>query len=327
MKKDDLGLDEIDKRIIIALEENCRDSLSKVAESLGISKRVLEYRVSRLMKKGVIIGYAAVFDYSKLGYINHEVWMQLKRIDKRGKEEFIQHLIDNPDIGWVAECGGRYDCAIGVMARDTVTFSRILREIISQNPDTILNYYIAISTKIFTYKRSYLLKGTDRTRRGKVFFSGPPEKVFLDDIDKRLIMQLSKNAKMSAIDLAKKAKISHNTVRRRIQSLETRRIIKGYKAIVQPTVIGYRNYEVLLNISCMSKEDEEKIERYCRSNPYVTMMIQCIGRWDLNLALDARDFDHFLEMLAELRTELSGSIRDFEYVFIMNVRKFQYRVG
>lgn len=327
MKKDDLGLDEIDKRIIIALEDNCRESLSRVAEKLGISKRVLEYRVSRLVKKGVIIGYAAIFDYSKLGYINHEVWIQLKRTDKAKKEEFFRYLVQNQDIGWVAECGGKYDCAIGVMARDTVTFSKIIQDIISDNPDTILNYYIAISTKIYTYKRSYLLEEPDMARTGKVFFSGPPEKTFLDDIDKRLILLLSKNAKMSAIELASKAKISHNTVRRRIQSLETRRIIKGYKAIVHPTVMGYRNYEVLLNITCMGKGDKERIERYCKSNPYVTMMIHCIGRWDLNVAMDARDFRHFLEMLGELRSELSGTIRDFEYVYIMNVRKFQYRIG
>jgi hypothetical protein len=43
--------------------------------------------------------------------------------------------------------------------------------------------------------------------------------------------------------------------------------------------------------------------------------------------MDAKDFRHFLEMLGELRSQLSGTIRDFEYVYIMNVRKFQYRVG
>lgn len=322
-----IGLDETDRRIILEYEENCRDSINKIAQRMGISKRVLEYRLGRLIKKGVIIGFAAVFDYSKLGYINHEVWMQLKSTDEEEKEKFIQYLVKNPDVGWVVECGGKFDCAIGIMAKESVTFSSILKKIIWDNPGIVLDYYILISTKIYSYPRSYLLEEESQAKRGKLFFSGPPEKVNLDKIDMKIIALMSKNAKMSAVEMAEKAGISPNTVRKRIESLEERKVIKGYKAIVQPSMLGLQNYELLVKTICISREQEEELEAYARSNPYLTIFIECLGEWDLNFAMDARDFAHFLSMLSEFRTKFAPIINDFDFVSIVNVRKFQYRIG
>lgn len=61
-------LDETDKQIIAILQEDCRESLAKMALKLGISKSKLHYRVKRLEETGIIEGYHAKINVSKMGY-------------------------------------------------------------------------------------------------------------------------------------------------------------------------------------------------------------------------------------------------------------------
>ena len=326
LSKSQYYLDEIDKRLIYELEQNCNEKNDAIAQRLGLSKRVVEYRINRLVKSGIIIGFAPFFDYSKLGYINHEVWMQLRHVTKETKSRFFDYLRDMPQIGWVAGCGGKFDCAIGIMAGDTVTFSKILKRIVHENSGLIADYYVTISTEIYAYPRSYLIDAADRKREEKSLYSGPPKRLVLDDVDLKLITNLSKSAKSSTAELAKKAGISNNTVRQRISKLEERGIIMGYKAIPQPSALGIQNYEVLLRTRPLTVEQEAQIREYCNSHPYVIFMIHCIGRWNLNIVLDAKNFAQFSDILADLRTRFENLIEDMEYVSVLDVHKFNYSV-
>ena len=61
-------LDDIDKEILKKLQLNCRESFTKIATDIGISKSKLSYRIKRLEDTGIIEGYNAKINMSKLGY-------------------------------------------------------------------------------------------------------------------------------------------------------------------------------------------------------------------------------------------------------------------
>jgi len=61
-------LDEIDIKIINLLQEDCRTSLDKIAEQLPVAKSTVQYRIKRLEEEGIIEGYHAKINASKLGY-------------------------------------------------------------------------------------------------------------------------------------------------------------------------------------------------------------------------------------------------------------------
>jgi Lrp/AsnC family leucine-responsive transcriptional regulator len=60
-------IDDTDKRIVETLQKNCRLPLEQVAKELKIPKATLHYRIRRLEKGGIIEGYNAKIDASKLG--------------------------------------------------------------------------------------------------------------------------------------------------------------------------------------------------------------------------------------------------------------------
>ncbi len=322
-----LDTDEVDRQIVYELEENCKSSLLELSRKMDISKRMMEYRTNRLVSRGVITKFIALLDFSKLGYINYEVWIQLKEVSQEKKQKFLEYLISHPHTHWVASCGGKLDFVISIMSTDAITFSKVLKEIISENPGMILNYFITISTRVIKYPRSYLISERSRKRKGQPYlFSGPPKKEKLDISDLKILSLLSENAKLPAVEIARKTGISANTVRTRIKSLEDRGIIQGYQAVVDPNALGFPRYELLLDTNCLTDEIEKSIEEYCRSNPYIVYMIGSIGKWDVSLAFNARDSNQFQQILIEIRSRFGELIRDYEFTPILNTHKFSFKI-
>ena len=54
-----LPLDELDRRVITELQKDCRAPLTSLAKKLGTSKSTIHYRICRLEKEGVVVGYYA----------------------------------------------------------------------------------------------------------------------------------------------------------------------------------------------------------------------------------------------------------------------------
>ena len=61
-------MDEIDSQIVALLRENARRSLQDIGAHVSLSAPAVKRRVDRLQETGVIRGYAAVVDPSKLGW-------------------------------------------------------------------------------------------------------------------------------------------------------------------------------------------------------------------------------------------------------------------
>jgi len=65
----DEGIDDVDKAILHALQEDARNmSSGDIAERTGTSDSTVRKRIRRLESDGVIKGYSASVDYQKSGY-------------------------------------------------------------------------------------------------------------------------------------------------------------------------------------------------------------------------------------------------------------------
>ncbi|MCI0503754.1 AsnC family transcriptional regulator [Candidatus Micrarchaeota archaeon] len=315
-------LDEIERRIIHELESNCKVSVNELGEKLGISKRMAETRMHKLIGKKAIVNFVAIVDFSKLGYVDHEVWVQIRHMNPEKKRKFLDSLVSHPQVGWVASCGGKFDYAFSVMAEDSVTFSEILRKILSDNPGIVQNYSVSIATKIRSYPRSYLLEKRGAERVGSLFFSGPPRKSKLDRKDLSILTILAKDAKTPAVEIGTKIGMSTNAARMRVKKLEAMGVIQGYKAIFQPSIIGIQNYEILITTEGITTEKEMEFDAYCRSNPHITLFMTCIGRWDILISVDIDGPQQLQQTLSEVRDRFGPVIKDFEYTPILHVYKF-----
>ena len=66
-RRDELGLDDIDRRILVLLQEDCKVPLAKIGEKVGLSAPSVVDRVRKLESEGFITGYHAQLDARRLG--------------------------------------------------------------------------------------------------------------------------------------------------------------------------------------------------------------------------------------------------------------------
>lgn len=60
----------------------------------------------------------------------------------------------------------------------------------------------------------------------------------MEDIDRRIIELLSADGRMSFTDLGKETGLSTSAVHQRVRRLEKRKVIRGYRAVVDPDALG-----------------------------------------------------------------------------------------
>jgi len=82
----------------------------------------------------------------------------------------------------------------------------------------------------------------------------------IDATDREIIRQLDRDGRISNIDLAAAVHVSPSSCLRRVRSLEQRGVIRGYRAIVDPTALG-RGFEIVVHVE-LSLKDRATVEDF-----------------------------------------------------------------
>lgn len=122
-------MDRLDRAILRELQRNCRLPISKLAKIMGRPRTTISERIARLEREGIIKGYRAILDPSKLGYrFLAFVMLKVKRgVTFEGlsnQEALAKRIIDETfkalDLPYVEEVHivtGTYDIILKVWAR------------------------------------------------------------------------------------------------------------------------------------------------------------------------------------------------------------------
>lgn len=128
-------MDEIDSQILAQLQNNCRQSISELAEKVHLSTSACHRRIKALEDAQVITGYIAKISPQKLGY-RAEFFVELS-LSSQGEEAFERFekavkLIPEVLEGYLV--GGQYDYLLRIVAQDTEHYERIHRQSLSRLP-------------------------------------------------------------------------------------------------------------------------------------------------------------------------------------------------
>ncbi len=118
-------LDDVDKRIIAALQVEGQRPYSRIAGDLGVSESVVRYRVSRLEQSG-ILQVVGIADPLRLGF-DHMAMIGIKARSGTVRE-VCEAITAFPETSYVANTAGRFDALVEVICRDTAHFTELLQE-------------------------------------------------------------------------------------------------------------------------------------------------------------------------------------------------------
>ena len=120
-------MDGKDHKIIAALQEGARTPLRKISKRVHMSESAVRKRVKRLEHIGVIEGYTAVVNPSKLGYNT----MAIIGLDVAAEKnrEVIEALLKLDEVRKVITSTGEYAIMGTVWARDNSELKDIIQKI------------------------------------------------------------------------------------------------------------------------------------------------------------------------------------------------------
>lgn len=128
-------IDQFDLKIIAALVEDGRMSITDLSERVGLSKTPCQLRLKRLIESGTIEGFKATLNQEKMG-LDHIVFAEVKLSDTReaALQSFNRAV---KKIKEVEEChmiAGRFDYLLKIRTSDIRRYRLVLGEEISNLP-------------------------------------------------------------------------------------------------------------------------------------------------------------------------------------------------
>ncbi|MBB5574888.1 MULTISPECIES: Lrp/AsnC family transcriptional regulator [Rhizobium] len=128
-------LDQFDRKILEALAQDGRLSITELAARVGLSKTPCQLRFKRLINDGYIEGFKAVLNPAKM-QLDHIAFVEVKLSNTR--EDALKSFNDAvKKIREVEEChmiAGRFDYLLKIRTRDIGRYRRVLGERISTLP-------------------------------------------------------------------------------------------------------------------------------------------------------------------------------------------------
>lgn len=130
-----LTLDEIDRRILMALQENARVSNVELAERVGVSPSPCWRRVRDLEQKGVIARYVTLLDPGSIGLpVSVFIQVSLERQVETALEAFEGAVADWPEVMECYLMTGDADYMLRVVVADLGAYHRFLVDHLTRVP-------------------------------------------------------------------------------------------------------------------------------------------------------------------------------------------------
>lgn len=146
----------------------------------------------------------------------------------------------------------------------------------------------------------------------------------LDLKDRKILYELDTNCRQPLSAIAKKVRLSKQTVINRVRMLEREGAIQKYLAIIDLSKLGYSGYKVFIRLQSADKKLAEEIVSYIIGHHCVQWASSTDGEFDLNFNIFAKNSEELYAHLLELNNRY-GKFISQRQVMMLTVGKFYLR--
>ncbi|MFA5174223.1 MAG: winged helix-turn-helix transcriptional regulator [Candidatus Pacearchaeota archaeon] len=313
-----ISLDLKDRKILYELDKDCRQSSSEIGKKIRLNKNTINYKIKRMEAEGIIQGYYAIIDSSKLGYFSFRVYLKFFNTTKEKEQEIIKWLKENKKVGVVSKFDSIYDLGFFVWVKTIYEFDDFWVEFKKNFREFFWNEKVHVFSKVYHFKRRYLLE-EKRQLSEKYEIIGSNKIEDYDNLDLKILMLLAKNSKIPLIDLASKLKSPPRTIAFRIKRLEKKEIIQGYRVIINMEKIGYEYYKIDFILNEM--HDFEKLINYAKNNPNIIYIDRTLAELDFEIDVEVKNRQELQKLIENIKVNFS--IRDTEVFIVKEYYKLE----
>lgn len=147
----------------------------------------------------------------------------------------------------------------------------------------------------------------------------------LDQIDRRILRELQRDARLSHQELAERVGLSASPCARRIKKLEAEGYVKGYTAELDETKLGF-GFNVFVSVR-LDRQVDDRLVTFEAEVKDCAEIVDCwlmTGGFDYLLRVAVRDLEEFEIFLTGRLTKITGVAQIESSI---PIRRVKYRPG
>ncbi|MBU0467347.1 MAG: Lrp/AsnC family transcriptional regulator [Nanoarchaeota archaeon] len=289
-----------------------------------------------------------MIDITKLGYSQYKLYFKFQNTTIEKENQIIDYWLKDNSSVWVGQIRGPWDLAVSILEKNNYDFGQTLTKFMQKFSQYILQKDVLLTEYSPMYSREYLtgraneqsefinktppqtqasnLRGQENYLKGpKEFLYGIPSQTYeLNETDKKILSELSNNARIPILKLADLTHLSRDIINYRIKKLTKENIIVQYRTYLNLENLNIRHYKVIFRMKNFSPQEEEKIKDYVKKHEKATQLLKLIGSYDLEIEFEVQDEDELYKILHNLRQKFSSIIRDFDIIRIIKTHKLDF---
>jgi Lrp/AsnC family transcriptional regulator len=309
-----------DRKLLLELEKDASLSYRALARKIGSNKDVIRYKISKFESNHLISHYMTHINIHKLGLVNYGLFISTKNMDNDLEKQFIDEIKDVSNVTYFAKTIGNYDFVFGILAKDPIELSNIIKKLFKDYSKYIFNKDIAIREYLEHFPKKYFM---DKINPYSIFsFGGNLENIKLTFLDKMILSNISSDARISISDLAKRLKKPASTVSSRIKKLQKLQIVGRSFAEINSKKFGYNKYNIHIKLKEYGLKTEKRLHEFCEFHPNIVHYIKVLGKWDYEIGLEVDDIKEMYKKISEIKEIFKIDLDKIEFYPILDVIKY-----
>jgi len=316
-------VDLLDRKILYHLSINSRQPLAQIGRNIGVPKSVVDYRLHRLIEKGIIKNFNIYIDHNKLGYRQIKLLYKYQYTNPQKQQEIIDYFVEKGYCNLVASTEGQFDLLVGLLVNDINDICNFWHKTQEKFGHFFRNKELTFYVNDLRFTPSYLLKDKNEYRNhlgGDIF----PRKtsVTVDQLDINLLRTLMKDARIPLNKLTKLYSSSTPTISKRLKKLTDNGLIRAFTTNYSVNKLGYQIFKSYIILKDVKKRKE--IIEYVKLNPHLISIEIYVGKSDIDLEFHCKSSSDFHKMMQDITRQFPDSIRSYAQILIIEDHKANY---
>ena len=316
-----MELDNNDKKILLELLENSRLPITMLAKKTGLTREIVNYRIGKMEKDGIIKGYVTVINQPLFCSGIATLMYKLININEGRLNEILNFIEKNGAINWCGELCGSYDLVLVFLYEDSQDLANIVSEVNNFIGKNLKEHSLSLYISEYKFDRRGLITQKPILDYNNQGINFGINQIQIDKIDFLILKSLIKDARIRNIDLAKKLKMGEDLIRLRIKKLIEKNIIRSFTTILDSNRLNYESYYMGLQFEQMNQETIKKITSYSQTNPYIIYCARTSGRYNIIMNIETKNREDFKKILNEIRNKFSSEVKDYEFQILLQEHK------
>ncbi|NQV09371.1 Lrp/AsnC family transcriptional regulator [Candidatus Woesearchaeota archaeon] len=133
-------LDDYEIQILSILSEEARKPITEIAKEIGCSVDIVNNRLKKLLRDGIIQGSTIIMNRSKIGYEYHKILLKIRFYSEKQEKSFLEFVKSEDNITDIIRMMGDWNYELDIEVKNIYEFHGIMLKIRNRFPTNIQSY-------------------------------------------------------------------------------------------------------------------------------------------------------------------------------------------